>query len=77
MSDEWNKIPDEVKRSLLADEQFASLVLHGNNNKVLEIIGNDTQDSAGILEALEAIRGSVRERWIISDISTMQKRWLT
>lgn len=66
MSDEWKKVPDEVKKSLLATEQFQSFLVSGDRNEILRV----TADNQEILKSLEAIREAFGIRWIISNIST-------
>lgn len=66
MSDEWKKVPNGTKKSLLASEQFQSFLLSGDKNEISEVIA----DNQEVFKSLEAIREAFGIRWIISNIST-------
>jgi len=70
MSNEWKKVPNEIKKSLLASENFQDFILSGDRNKILEIIGNNPET----FKSLEAIREAFGMRWLISNISTDEEK---
>lgn len=70
MSDEWKKVPSEIKKSLLETEQFQAFLLSGDKNEMAPIIGGNQE----ILKSLEAIREAFGIRWLISNISTDEKK---